>query len=348
MGAFEEQAEGGATVSVEEGGAAVLQLPNIESQPAPLVTWQTDEGRVPYGPKYAEADGGRLVILAADATDRRKYRARALNAQSGREENSAYVRLDVVTSTSQQRDPTADDTTTPPRIVVPPSPANVTAGKQLHLLYCIANARPLHELETLWFKDGAPVHAAGVGFTHNDPWNRTLGLVAVAPNHQGLYECRVRLRSGVAPAVAATAEVRVHQRPHFTSTPPSEALGEFGAAVTLPCDASATPPPTITWMKDASALSTDERVSVRAEDNALVIRSLQPSDSGVYQCWVSNDAGEDSQATWLRVKSKSTSRRPRNARVAVVRAHPDAADRLLLRARAHPHPGPSSKTRRVD
>lgn len=40
------------------------------------------------------------------------------------------------------------------------------------------------------------------------------------------------------------------------------------------------------------------------EDNSLVIKKLSMDDSAMFQCLASNDAGEKSSYTWLRVKSK--------------------------------------------
>lgn len=40
------------------------------------------------------------------------------------------------------------------------------------------------------------------------------------------------------------------------------------------------------------------------EDNTLIIKKLRMDDSGMYQCWARNNAGEDSISTWLKVKSE--------------------------------------------
>lgn len=40
------------------------------------------------------------------------------------------------------------------------------------------------------------------------------------------------------------------------------------------------------------------------EDNSLKIKKLTMDDSAMFQCLASNEAGEKSSYTWLRVKSK--------------------------------------------
>lgn len=72
MEVFKDQSE--ITMSVEEGNAAVLNLPEIDSVPPPDVTWQTDEGGLGYAQKYAKSNTNQLVILSTDKSDQKPYR----------------------------------------------------------------------------------------------------------------------------------------------------------------------------------------------------------------------------------------------------------------------------------
>ena len=45
------------------------------------------------------------------------------------------------------------------------------------------------------------------------------------------------------------------------------------------------------------------RYTVR-DDNTLMIKKLTMDDSAMFQCLASNEAGEKSSYTWLKVKSK--------------------------------------------
>ena len=106
------------------------------------------------------------------------FRARATNTQIGQEENSGYTFLEVYGE---------DGADVPPEIVVPPRDKTVVRGTTLSELHCVANARPLHALEILWFKDGRPIDQVGVPFSFNDLWNRTLSLFEADFKHQGAY-----------------------------------------------------------------------------------------------------------------------------------------------------------------
>lgn len=72
MGTFEDATE--REVTVTSGQAAVLDLPAIESHPAPLVTWLTDGETQLYDRKYAVTADNQLVILDASESDQKAYR----------------------------------------------------------------------------------------------------------------------------------------------------------------------------------------------------------------------------------------------------------------------------------
>lgn len=69
--------------------------------------------------------------------------------------------------------------------------------------------RSLYHLETLWFKDDAPIESTGIGHTFNDLWNRTLSLLNADPTHAGRYSCQVSTKSPRSDPVSASANVTV-------------------------------------------------------------------------------------------------------------------------------------------
>jgi hypothetical protein len=170
------------TLRVRTGHAAVFQFPNISSEPGPSVTWQSDDNTLLYGTKYATTADSRLVILDVNPGDVKRYRARATNTQLGKEENSPWVALDVDTS---------HDTDVSPEVIVAPVDTVMKRLTPSTGLQCIANARPLYELELLWFKDGVPIEQAGVPHSFDDLWNRTLSLISADFVHDGTYTCQV-------------------------------------------------------------------------------------------------------------------------------------------------------------
>lgn len=134
------------------------------------------------------------------------FRARATNTHLGQEETSAFTYLEVYDE---------DGADVSPEIIVAPEDRTAVKGTAMAELHCIANARPLNELEMVWLKDGTPIGEAGVAFSFNDLWNRTLSLLQVDFAHEGTYSCRVQTRSG-GPTITKEAKVTVvGESPHY-------------------------------------------------------------------------------------------------------------------------------------
>jgi protein sidekick len=163
------------------------------------------------------------------------------------------------------------------------------------------------------------IDLAGISFDLNDQWNRTLSLISANLTHTGKYTCQARLRTGGFATVTASAMVTVYEKPAFSTNLKPETFGEFGSNVVLECDVQGLPLPSITWYKDSKKIATvgsdaannddadvyDGEGRYRVEvDRSLVINNLRMEDMGIYQCIASNEAGETSIYTWLKIKSK--------------------------------------------
>ncbi|XP_058443925.1 protein sidekick isoform X8 [Malaya genurostris] len=292
MSVFEDLTE--RVVSVQSGYPAILNLSRIESVPEPSVTWQTEEGPLNYDIKYATTADNQLIILSVDENDMKSYRARAINTQIGKEEISAFIRVNITGSSYGE---------VAPEIIVEPKSMKVVRGEQTVQLECIANARPLHELETIWLKDGIAIENAGIQYAHTDPWNRTLALLYVNLTHTGQYTCQVQMRTGGHPTVYSVATVTVQEPPSFFTPFRTETLGDYGSKTVLPCDVIGEPIPYVTWFRNAEGLDLSTDRYTVLDDHSLVIKKLSMEDSALFQCLASNEAGEKSGYTWLKVKT---------------------------------------------
>ncbi|XP_064109452.1 protein sidekick-like isoform X2 [Macrobrachium nipponense] len=291
----------GTNVTVTTGNAAVLSLPPVNSYPPPSVTWQADDGSLLYGIKYATAnDDSSLIILSTERTDMKTYSARITNTQLGVEEISGDIRLIVEDSESAPEEEIA------PTMIVPPVNTTIVRESSIAHLQCIANARPLYQLETLWFKDDVPIELSGVVFSLNGLWNRTLSLLQADLNYAGVYKCQVRLRTSIDDPIIAIAHVSVIDRPKLSRQLPPETFADLGKTLMIPCSVTGTPEPYVTWHRDAVNIVTldDNRYRVLL-NGSLAISSVQVNDTGMFQCLASNVAGETSSYTWLKVKTSA-------------------------------------------
>ena len=77
--------------------------------------------------------------------------------------------------------------------------------------------------------------------------------------------------------------------------------------MTLSCNASGDPVPTISWTKDRSIISAsgDSRISFGADNRELNIANVSRADEGEYRCVANNNLGNaSSNAAFLNVQRK--------------------------------------------
>lgn len=281
-------------VHVKSGHGVILNLTNIASVPVPSVTWETNTGTIKNGMKHFLTSKNQLVILSVDDEDSGTgYRAKATNTQIGKELTNAFTYLNV---TSDQFSEIG------PEIIIPLENQRVVKGKSMEF-ECIANARPLYEIETLWFKDDVPIDETSLAYSL-EWWNRTLVLLSVDSSNKGTYECRVHMKTGGFKVESSKASLIVLDPPQFKSSSQMEFTAEYFSKLELPCEVSGYPEPFVTWFRNAEAIDLSVSGYKKRNDNTLVIGKVSLDDSGVFQCLASNEAGEKSSYAWIRVKSK--------------------------------------------
>ena len=92
---------------------------------------------------------------------------------------------------------------------------------------------------------------------------------------------------------------------HVTSVTGSQRV-LTGRRVTLTCDIAAIPDATAMWYKDGSPVLSRPSISTTPDTNTqLTIASATPADSGMYQCVVSNQHGDDVGSISLQVRDPS-------------------------------------------
>ena len=78
-----------------------------------------------------------------------------------------------------------------------------------------------------------------------------------------------------------------------------------GSSVTFSSDANGIPEPTLSWSKDGSAVTSDNRISLSADNKQLSITNVNRTDSGEYRCVAANSVGTVySNASTLTLKGK--------------------------------------------
>uniref|UniRef100_A0A8C7STJ0 Sidekick cell adhesion molecule 2 n=1 Tax=Oncorhynchus mykiss TaxID=8022 RepID=A0A8C7STJ0_ONCMY len=288
MGGFEE---GERAQSVSQGEGAVVPAPRIRSFPQPQVTWFRDGRKIPPSSRIAITLDNTLVILSTVAPDAGRYYVQAVNDKNGENKTSQPITLSV-DNVGGPADPIA------PTIIIPPTNTSVVSGTSEVTMECVANARPLIKLSITWRKNRVLVTSGLSDF------NRRLTIIGPVVSDSGFYECEVVLRSSSVPSVNAGAYLHVQEPPQFVKEPEKHITAEMEKVVDIPCQARGVPQPDIVWYKDAVPISPVKTPRYRVlVGGSLQVNGLLPDDTGMFQCFARNLAGEVQTNTYLAVTS---------------------------------------------
>uniref|UniRef100_A0A667J258 Sidekick cell adhesion molecule 1 n=1 Tax=Lynx canadensis TaxID=61383 RepID=A0A667J258_LYNCA len=275
--------------TVSQGHAAVLDFLPISSCPRPQVTWFREGHKIVPSSRIAITLENQLVILAATAGDARVYYAQAVNERNGDSKTSPLVHLSVAGDAGAPE-------TVAPVIVIPPGNRSVVAGSSEITLECVANARPVELLSVNWKRNGVRVTSGLHGF------GRRLTISNPTSADTGAYVCEATLTGSTFEPATAKAFLSIIEPPYFTAEPERRILVDVEETVDIVCRAMGVPLPTLQWYKDAISIGKlhNPRYKMLAS-GGLRIQHLRPEDSGIFQCFASNEGGEIQTYTYLDV-----------------------------------------------
>ncbi|XP_009950773.1 PREDICTED: LOW QUALITY PROTEIN: hemicentin-2, partial [Leptosomus discolor] len=269
-------------VAVEVGESVSLQC-RVEGSPPPRVTWSRQDGKpVPgwHGPRgvSSQLEAAELLIDSASLDDQAVYICEAQN-EFGKIQ--AEVKL-VVTGHAA------------PEIALASPVVRVLPGQPVLLPCVILAGRPLPARR--WLKDGQPVAPSGRYSIRADG---SLHVDQALQGDAGRYTCEVTNALG---SHRQDVSLVIHVPPSIELGPVLVTATE-GVAVTLQCNATGVPPPTVTWAKGTEPISLSPRYHVNP-DGTLLIPSPSPGDAGTYFCTATNAAGFSSREMQLSVSTK--------------------------------------------
>ncbi|XP_054658797.1 neural cell adhesion molecule 1 isoform X3 [Grus americana] len=203
----------------------------------------------------------------------------------------------------------------PPSVRARQSTMNATANlSQSVTLACDADGFP--EPTMTWTKDGEPIEQADDEEKYSFNYDGSeLIIKKVDKSDEAEYICIAENKAG---EQDATIHLKVFAKPKITYVENKTAM-ELEDQITLTCEASGDPIPSITWRTSTRNISNEEKASwTRPEkqetlDGRIIVRSharvssltlkeIQYTDAGEYVCIASNTIGQDSQAMYLEVQ----------------------------------------------
>nr|XP_012423543.1 PREDICTED: neural cell adhesion molecule 1 isoform X8 [Odobenus rosmarus divergens] len=192
----------------------------------------------------------------------------------------------------------------PPTVQARQSIVNATANLgQSVTLVCDAKGFP--EPTMSWTKDGEQLeNEEDEKYVFSDD-SSELTIRKVDKNDEAEYVCIAENKAG---EQDASIHLKVFAKPKITYVENQTAM-ELEEQVTLTCEASGDPIPTITWRTSTRNISSEEKtldghmvVRSHARVSSLTLKSIQYTDAGEYVCTASNTIGQDSQSMYLEVQ----------------------------------------------
>ncbi|XP_019412229.1 PREDICTED: hemicentin-1 isoform X1 [Crocodylus porosus] len=264
-------------VTVLQNRQVILECKS-DAVPPPTITWLKNGALLQGTPRVRILSSGRyLQINNADLGDAATYTCVASNI-AGKTTREFVLTVNV-----------APIIRTGPQTVV--VLINTSA-----VLKCDAEGVPTPRIT--WRKDGAIFSGNNARYSVLE--DGSLSIHSAHITDSGRYLC-------MATNAAGTERKRIDLQVHV---PPSIAPGPTNITVTvnvqttLPCETTGIPRPVINWKKNGHLLNVDQNQNTYRllSSGSLVIISPTVDDTAVYECAVSNEAGEDQRAVDLIVQ----------------------------------------------
>ncbi|XP_028930212.1 neural cell adhesion molecule 1 isoform X20 [Ornithorhynchus anatinus] len=273
----------------KEGDDAVIVCDVVSSLP-PTIIWK-HKGRdviLKKDDRFVVLTNNYLQIRGIKKTDEGTYRCEGRILARG-EINFKDIQVIV---------------NVPPSVRARQSLVNATANLgQSVTLVCDADGFP--EPTMSWTKDGEQIEPEDDDKFSFSEDNSELTIRKVDKNDEAEYICIAENKAG---EQEDFIHLKVFAKPKITYVENKTAM-ELEEQITLTCEASGDPIPSITWRSATRNISNEEktldgRIVVRshARVSSLTLKSIQYTDAGEYVCTASNLIGQDSQAMHLEVQ----------------------------------------------
>ncbi|XP_061905013.1 neural cell adhesion molecule 1-like isoform X2 [Entelurus aequoreus] len=261
---------------------------DVIGSPPPFILWK-HKGyiiKVEKDVRYRHMENGHLQIRGIKKVDEGTYTCEARVMQTG---ELSFKMIEVVVNVL-------------PTIRARQSEFNATADiGSTALLACDADGFP--EPTVTWAYNNV-VLESGDKYSLNEDGSELL-IREVVKVDEGDYTCIARNKAGET-SQEVSLNVFVQAKITYLS---NQTASEFDDEVTLTCEASGDPTPSISWsfenkMFAEGEQSQDRNIVVRshARVSSLLLKNIQFTYAGQYLCTASNSIGQDNQHVYLEVR----------------------------------------------
>ncbi|KRT85842.1 Immunoglobulin, partial [Oryctes borbonicus] len=259
----------------------------VQASPPPKIRWLKDE-------RPLQLDELRMTVLPSGAleidevieSDQGTYRCNSSGLNSYKLSNKATLYI------SDDRELGASKS--PPHFIALPMRQVAIEGQNV-TLDCAANGNP-NPIVT-WLKDGVSIDMADLDTRFSIVGTTTsLKITNIQEVDTGTYQCRAENKED---SKEASTDIKVHVPPKFILKP-TDKIEATNKDVELECSVSGVPEPKVQWLKNGEPVMLNEYYQL-VKGNNLKIMGLMISDTGIFQCIASNDAGNIQASASLKV-----------------------------------------------
>ncbi|XP_021098568.1 hemicentin-1 [Heterocephalus glaber] len=235
--------------------------------PKPSISWRKNGHLLNVDQNqnsYRLLSSGSLVIISPSVDDTATYECSVTNA-AGKDKRTMDLTVQV-----------------PPTIADEPTDFLVTKQAP-SVITCTASGVPFPSIH--WTKNGIRLLPRGDGYRILS--SGAIEISATQLNHAGRYTCVARNAAG-----SAHRHVTLYvQEPPVIQPQPSELEVILNNSVLLPCEATGTPSPFISWQKEGINVITSGKSHAALPSGSLQISRAVREDAGTYMCVAQNSAG---------------------------------------------------------
>ncbi|RXG61788.1 Peroxidasin-like protein, partial [Armadillidium vulgare] len=252
--------------------------------PKPTLSWTKDNFPVTIGPRI-QIINGHLIISETRLEDSGIYKCQAFS-RLGRASASAYLHIPAL-----------------PRFTLEPRDIFTSEGGTA-VFSCEAEGDPTPTIS--WYRNDVPLRpTARINiFTGGKLLligNRLI-IQDVKRYDEGDFTCKAENNAG---AVNADAALYVRDKlAPIIKDEPRDVTVSAGGQAELKCTAQGLPPPSITWKRDGSTVTNDQKYQI-SSDGSLIIDNVSSEDEGLYECSASNYVGYAAVRATLTIQYKS-------------------------------------------
>ncbi|KAL7984810.1 hypothetical protein Chor_003380, partial [Crotalus horridus] len=233
--------------------------------PKPAIAWKKNGHVLNLDQNsFRLLSSGSLVIFSPSVEDTALYECIVTN-EAGKDQRTISLMVEV-----------------PPSIADEVTDLLVTKSSPI-IIPCTASGVPVPSI--LWTKNGIKLPSRGNGFRILS--SGAIDISTAQLDHSGKYTCTAWNAAG-----SAYRHITLHvQEPPTIRMQPGVLAVILNNPVLLPCKASGTPHPVISWQKEGvSVITTGNRYTV-LPNGSLQIAKVAIEDAGTYMCVAQNPAG---------------------------------------------------------